>query len=144
MRNDSIDHPQGEILIADDTPSHLRLLVVIFTTKGYAVRPMPNGKLALSSARAQPPDLILLDIKMPEISGYDVCEQLKADPRTREIATTFTIQVPLQVVQYAGVVKLISNLSQNTITIIRKGTKYIRRPMNKKPVRCRLIKPLLT
>jgi len=79
----------GEILIVDDTPANLRLLTTMLTEQGYGVRPARNGELALMSARAVPPDLILLDIKMPDLNGYEVCEQLKADPRTRPIPIIF-------------------------------------------------------
>jgi PAS domain S-box-containing protein len=57
--------------------------------QGYAVRPAPSGELALESARINPPDLILLDIKMPEMDGYTVCEHLKADARTCDIPVIF-------------------------------------------------------
>jgi diguanylate cyclase (GGDEF)-like protein len=79
----------GEILIVDDAPANLRLLTTMLTEQGYGVRPARNGELALMSARAVPPDLILLDIKMPDLNGYEVCEQLKADPRTRPIPIIF-------------------------------------------------------
>jgi len=81
--------PIGEILIVDDIPANLRLLNDMLTEQGYKVRPARNGELALMNARATPPDLILLDIKMPGLSGYEVCEQLKADPRTRHIPILF-------------------------------------------------------
>jgi two-component system, sensor histidine kinase and response regulator len=57
--------------------------------QGYRVRPVPNGAHALLSAQKEPPDLILLDIRMPEMNGYEVCQQLKADDRTREIPIIF-------------------------------------------------------
>ncbi len=79
----------GDILIVDDTPANLRLLSGMLGEQGYKVRLAPNGKLALMNAQAAPPDLILLDIKMPGLSGYEVCEQLKADPRTRDIPVIF-------------------------------------------------------
>jgi two-component system sensor histidine kinase/response regulator len=81
--------PAGDILIVDDIPANLRLLVAMLAEQGYKVRPALNGELALMNARAAPPDLILLDIKMPGLSGYQVCEQLKADPRTRDIPVLF-------------------------------------------------------
>lgn len=77
------------ILVVDDTPANLRLLSGILTEHDYKVRMAPNGKLALLNAQADPPDLILLDIKMPEMDGYEVCKQLKADPRTRDIPVIF-------------------------------------------------------
>ena len=79
----------GNILIVDDTPANLRLLSNMLVEQGYKVRLSPNGKLALMNAQAAPPDLILLDIKMPGMNGYEVCEQLKADPRTRDIPVIF-------------------------------------------------------
>jgi diguanylate cyclase (GGDEF)-like protein/PAS domain S-box-containing protein len=78
-----------EILIADDTLDSLRLLSDTLSTHGYDVRIVTNGKMALTSARAAHPDLILLDIKMPDVSGYDVCQQLKADAQTQDIPIIF-------------------------------------------------------
>lgn len=83
------DPSKGNILVVDDTLENLRLLVTILQEQGYEVRPVPNGKLALSGARGFLPDLILLDIMMPEMDGYEVCSQLKADERTRNIPVIF-------------------------------------------------------
>lgn len=80
---------KGDILVVDDTPANLRLLVGILTEHGYKVRPIPNGKLALSGIQLSPPDLILLDIMMPEMNGYEVCEHLKAHPGTKDIPVIF-------------------------------------------------------
>ncbi len=77
------------ILIVDDTAANLRLLSQMLTDQGYRVRAVTSGARALASARAAPPDLVLLDIKMPGMNGYEVCEQLKADPLTREIPVIF-------------------------------------------------------
>ena len=85
----SVDIPKGNILAVDDVHANLRLLSEILTQDGHTVRPVPDGKLAINSAKAAPPDLILLDIMMPNISGYEVCEQLKADERTRDIPIIF-------------------------------------------------------
>ncbi len=79
----------GDILIVDDTPANLRLLFDLLVDQGYRVRIALNGRLALMNARTTLPDLILLDIDMPGLSGYEVCEQLKADPRTRDIPIIF-------------------------------------------------------
>jgi signal transduction histidine kinase len=83
------DNYKGNILAIDDTPANLRLLVGILTEQGYKVRPVPNGKLALSGIFQSPPDLILLDIMMPEMDGYEVCSRLKADARTKDIPVIF-------------------------------------------------------
>jgi signal transduction histidine kinase len=80
---------QMNILVVDDTPDSLRLLVEMLTEQGYKVRAAPNGKLALSAAQKIQPDLILLDINMPVMDGYEVCQQLKANQRTSSIPVIF-------------------------------------------------------
>ena len=89
MNDSQISNPNADILVVDDTVANLRLLVSILVERGYTVRPASNGNMALSSARTEPPDLILLDIIMPNMNGYEVCEQLKADELTREIPVIF-------------------------------------------------------
>src|ERR671933_182579 len=79
----------GNILVVDDTPENLQLLVGMLKEKGYKVRPVPSGEVALSGAKIFPPDLILLDIMMPEMDGYEVCSKLKADERTKDIPVIF-------------------------------------------------------
>jgi PAS domain S-box-containing protein len=79
----------ANILVVDDIHSNLELLVDILAGQGYKVRPASNGRMALASAQAEPPDLILLDIRMPEMDGYEVCERLKADERTSDIPVIF-------------------------------------------------------
>ena len=81
--------PKGNILIVDDTPENLRLLSNALTEQGYKVRSVIDGAMALMGARTAPPDLILLDINMPTMNGYEVCEALKADEKTREIPVIF-------------------------------------------------------
>ena len=73
----------------DDTPANLQVLAGMLKDRGYKVRPVPGGKLALLAARRDPPDLILLDINMPEMNGYEVCEHLKADERLKGIPVIF-------------------------------------------------------
>lgn len=80
---------KGNILAIDDTPANLRLLVSILNEQGYKIRAVPTGKLALAGIRYSLPDLILLDIMMPEMDGYEVCKHLKADELTREIPVIF-------------------------------------------------------
>ena len=82
--------PDGDsILIVDDQQANLRLLCDLLSEQGYRARGATNGAAALRAAQAKPPDLILLDIKMPDMSGFEVCEQLKADEATREIPVIF-------------------------------------------------------
>ncbi len=85
----STDVCGGNILIVDDVPANLRLLSNMLVKQGYKVRSVTSGQMGLTAARAAPPDLILLDVSMPEMNGYEVCEQLKSDPRTREIPVLF-------------------------------------------------------
>jgi len=80
---------KGNILIVDDTPANLRLLANLLSDQQYKTRPVPNGPLAIKAADLDPPDLILLDINMPEMNGYDVCAKLKENPRTQHIPIIF-------------------------------------------------------
>ncbi len=72
----------AKILVVDDTPHNVKLLADILGAKGYAVSTAVNGEEALKKVASEPPDLILLDIMMPGLSGYDVCNRLRADPAT--------------------------------------------------------------
>ncbi|MEG4085485.1 adenylate/guanylate cyclase domain-containing protein [Microcoleus sp. POL10_C6] len=87
------DHPlpatPKDILIVDDMPDNLRLLSTMLTSYGYHVRKAINGHLALQGAQISPPDLILLDINMPQMNGYEVCEQLKLSEKTQDIPVIF-------------------------------------------------------
>lgn len=78
-----------DILVVDDSPANLRLLVETLSRAGYAVRPAPSGALAIDAARARPPDLILLDIRMPEMDGFKVCTILKQDPLLCDVPVIF-------------------------------------------------------
>ena len=94
LQNDMIhsgetDARRESILVVDDTQANLRLLMNILGSQGYKVRPVPSGELAISSIKASIPDLILLDINMPGLSGYEVCETLKNDPVTCAIPIIF-------------------------------------------------------
>ncbi len=80
---------KGNILVVDDTPDNLRLLSAMLTTQGYEVRKALNGKMALTACQMVLPDVILLDINMPGMDGYEVCRQLKADDNTCQIPVIF-------------------------------------------------------
>jgi len=89
MSDNRTDASTETILIVDDAPANLRLLAEMLTARGYRVRAVTSGDRALTSARAAPPDLILLDIRMPGLNGYEVCEQLKAERQMRHIPVIF-------------------------------------------------------
>lgn len=83
-------HPgPARIMIVDDTPENLRLLESMLREQGYQVFALPSGERALKAAERNPPDLILLDVGMPGLNGYQVCERLKADPELAEIPILF-------------------------------------------------------
>jgi putative two-component system response regulator len=84
---------KGQILAVDDTPASLRLLTDILKTEGYEVRSAISGELALHAASSEPPELILLDIRMPEMDGFEVCRRLKARPETRDVPVVFVSAV---------------------------------------------------
>lgn len=77
------------ILIVDDTPNNLRLLSQILAEAGYHVRATASSKQALVTAIANPPDLILLDVMMPEMNGYELCRRLREEPITKDIPILF-------------------------------------------------------
>jgi serine phosphatase RsbU (regulator of sigma subunit) len=79
----------ASILVVDDTSANLQVLAGMLKDRGYKVRPVPSGKLALLAAERDPPDLILLDINMPEMNGYEVCERLKADEKLKGVPIIF-------------------------------------------------------
>ncbi len=73
---------QAKVLVVDDTPANVKLLADLLAIKGYAVATARSGEEALAQVAAERPDLILLDVMMPGMSGYDVCRQLRSDPET--------------------------------------------------------------
>ncbi|XZO00738.1 MAG: response regulator [Microcoleus sp.] len=87
------DHPlpvtPKDIMIVDDMPDNLRLLSTMLTSHGYQVRKAINGQLALQGAQISPPSLILLDINMPQMNGYEVCQKLKKNEITKDIPIVF-------------------------------------------------------
>ncbi len=78
-----------DILIVDDTPENLRFLSTLLMKQGYSIRKALSGQMALTAVQTVIPNLILLDIMMPDIDGYEVCEKLKSDPKTSEIPVIF-------------------------------------------------------
>ena len=90
MTNQSeADGLHGNILVVDDVPANLTLLAGMLKENGHRVRPVPSGKLALKAVENELPDLILLDIMMPVMDGYETCRHLKENPKTKDIPVVF-------------------------------------------------------
>ncbi len=89
MNTISKENSEGIILIVDDNLPNLKVLATLLKNNNYQVRKAIDGESALLSVKTDIPDLILLDIKMPELDGYQVCERLKANPNTQEIPIIF-------------------------------------------------------
>ena len=83
------DIKNSSVMIVDDVPENLQVLAKMLQQDGFLVRPVPDGRLAIHAATNEPPDLILLDILMPVMDGYQVCRELKLHPVTREIPVIF-------------------------------------------------------
>jgi DNA-binding NtrC family response regulator len=79
----------ANVLLVDDNPDNLSLLAGILRERGYQIRMATSGRWALESVRTALPDLIMLDVSMPEMDGYEVCRRFKADPATRDIPVIF-------------------------------------------------------
>ncbi len=112
------------ILIADDNPSNADLLDAHLDGTGFETRLVYNGEDALAAARAWAPDLILLDVMMPKLSGFEVCRRLRADPATRGVS-----------------VLMVTALDQATDveTAVDAGTDdFITKPINKAELRLRV------
>jgi diguanylate cyclase (GGDEF)-like protein len=80
---------KADILVVDDTPVNLRLLSNLLSEQGYEVRKAINGQMALTAVHTAPPDLILLDVMMPDLNGYEVCTHLKQNQETAKIPVIF-------------------------------------------------------
>jgi CheY-like chemotaxis protein len=80
---------KADILIVDDLPANLKILMAMLTQAGYKVRSVLSGEMALTAAHTAAPDLILLDVNMPRMNGYEVCEALQADANLKNIPVIF-------------------------------------------------------
>ena len=89
MKPPSLSAPVPNILIVDDTPANLQLLASMLTERGYKSRTVSSGVRALEAAHLMRPDLILLDVAMPGMDGFEVCERLKSDPDLKDIPILF-------------------------------------------------------
>lgn len=89
MNKEMQNTADAQILVVEDTPANLRLLTEILGKEGYRVRPASSGRLALKSVAAVAPDLILLDVRMPDLDGYETCRELKSNEKGRDIPVIF-------------------------------------------------------
>src|SRR5271165_2506071 len=80
---------RANIMVVDDQPANLKLLQTMLGQQGYEVRLFPEGRLAVAGAVRQPPDLILLDVNMPEMNGFEVCDQLRTHPHLVHVPVIF-------------------------------------------------------
>lgn len=85
----SNENGKATVMVVDDTPANLKLLEEMLRKRGYRVSEFPSGKLALRAASREPPELILLDIMMPDMDGFELCRRLKADETLKEIPVIF-------------------------------------------------------
>lgn len=112
------------ILIVDDTTANLQILSSILRAQGYKVRPVPSGKLALKAVETQAPDLILLDIMMPDINGFELCKQLKGNPAYSEIPVIF--------------ISALTQADEKVEAFKAGGVDYITKPFNLEEVQARV------
>ncbi|MFP4395453.1 MAG: sensor histidine kinase, partial [Anaerolineales bacterium] len=124
QRGPTINAKQPSILVVDDTVENLRLISRILAEQTYRIRVADNGQRALISARANPPDLILLDIMLPDIDGYEVCRRLKADAQTRDIPIIF--------------ISALSQILDKITAFDAGGVDYITKPFQKAEVLARV------
>jgi signal transduction histidine kinase len=112
------------ILVVDDIPANLKILDDILKSEGYKIRPVPNGELALRAVAKEKPDLILLDIMMPGMYGFEVCRRLKEDPGLKDIPVIFISVLG----ETANIVKALS----------LGGVDYINKPIQAEEVKARV------
>jgi DNA-binding response OmpR family regulator len=94
---------QPKVLVVDDTPHNVKLLADLLGVKGYSVATATNGEEALARIAADMPDLVLLDIMMPGLSGYDVCRRLRADPQTALLPVVLVTSLDAQQERIKGI-----------------------------------------
>jgi adenylate cyclase len=94
---------QRRILVVDDTPHNVKLLADLLAAKGYAVTSADNGEQALQLIAADPPDLVLLDVMMPGLSGYDVCRRIRENPATALLPVVMVTSLDAQQERVTGI-----------------------------------------
>jgi two-component system sensor histidine kinase/response regulator len=114
----------ADILVVDDTPANLQLLTGILKDCGYRVRPVLSGALALRAAQSAPPDLMLLDICMPEMDGYEVCQRFKSQPLLSDIPIIF--------------ISALSEIEDKISAFAAGGIDYVTKPFQFEDVQARI------
>ncbi len=122
--NTSYNSDVPNVLIVDDIPANLKLLGAILKEDGYKVRPVPNGRLALQAAEKERPDLILLDVMMPEMNGFEVCSRLKEDAELKHIPVIF--------------ISALNDTSDIVKALTAGGVDYITKPFQAEEVKARV------
>ena len=111
----------ARILVVDDEPELLKALCVRLTAEGFACETAANGREALKQLETDVPDLIILDLLMPEVSGYEVCRRLQDDPRTAQIPVIVLTAVPertvKQTTQWLGAASVLHKPFDTTILL---------------------------
>ena len=113
-----------DILIVDDVHANLKILTAILESEGYKVRPVTNGPLALAVAEKEKPDLILLDIMMPAMDGFEVCRLLKANPNLCDVPVIF--------------ISALNETKDILKALTSGGVDYITKPFQAEEVRARI------
>ncbi len=119
-----IEDYEGFVLLVDDNPNNLKLLTKILQESGFKIKASTSGKFALQMVRTTPPDLILLDIMMPEMDGYEVCRQLKLNPDTADIPVIF--------------ISALSYIKAKLKAFEAGGVDYVNKPFNEAEVLARV------
>lgn len=112
------------ILVVDDTPPSLFVLAAVLNEFGFDPRPVTNGEAALRAARIEPPDLVLLDINMPHMDGFEVCRRFKADPTLCEIPVIF--------------ISAYGEMEDKVTAFAAGGVDYVTKPFHAEEVRARI------
>lgn len=118
------DEERSTIMLVDDTPANLDLLTEMLQGQGYRVQAFPGGPMALKAAALNPPDLILLDIMMPEMDGFEVCRRLKADDALKEIPVIF--------------ISALDDVANKVRAFSQGGVDYVSKPFHQEEVLARV------
>lgn len=117
-------HKPYTIMVVDDNPDNLKLLEDILYSKGYGVAAFPDGKMALNAASRNPPDLIILDIMMPGMNGFQACRKMKAQKILRDVPVIF--------------ISALEDTSNKLKAFTRGGVDYVTKPIQEEELLARI------